>query len=316
MSLVNEAVAKQRLDAARAGSIEEQKAYLQKLLEIESCYEYDVVLYMMMNDEDLKWLKPLALEHFIPAVKIITEGMYHKRRIYEEDFFDEDTQETVTFFRLDIIDDETVFTPDKDLLDKNEKAVLSQLKILDIYMLRQLQGSFYTLDDEIENELYRRGDPKAIEQRGDKYRYGDEENGIFVDYAKAKTYYDRVNVEFDPEKEAREDRKDAIESFPDFATYRLEGADVPAVKDMLRLLYEKFGEHSEPFMYLPLEAVMKMLVGSSAYVGYIQTIEEDENNLNVIELEVEFYGCSSSSLKYALKQVFPSLKVEFVEHAP
>ena len=315
MKTVNEEALRQKLDAARRSTPEEQKAYLQSIDYVFD-NEHSVVVNTMMDDSDLKWLKPLAQELFLPAVEIVVDGMNRKLRCWEEDIIDEETHQTITLMRWDIDYDKTVFTRDPDLIAEIKNTILSQLTTLDDNSLHRLNIPLYGFGDVIEEELYRRGDPGAIERRGDLYRWGDEENGIFIDYAEAKKYYDRAGVEFDPEEAAREWRKDATESFPDFATYRIEGSDVPAVKQMLQLLNERFGEHSEPFMYMPLEVVMKILVGSSAYVGYIQTIDEVEGNPDAVELEVEFYGIHPDCLKFALEQAFPNLKVEFTVHAP
>ena len=163
----------------------------------------------------------------------------------------------------------------------------------------------------IDEELYRRGAPDTICHCGDLYQYGDEEHGIFIDYNKAKTYYDRIGEEFDPVEVARKNRNDAVNvEYPDFATYHIQGDDVSAVKILLMELYEKYGEHAEPFMYLPLEMVMKALVGSDAYVGYIQSIDDREP----CAFEVEFYDARTDCLKYALLQAFPNLEVEVTEH--
>ena len=84
---------------------------------------------------------------------------------------------------------------------------------------------------------------------------------------------------------------------------------MPAVKALLTELYQKYGEHTEPFWYLPLEIVMKTLVGSDAYVGYIQSISEGEP----CDISVDFYEASTDCLKYALLQVFPNLTIEITE---
>lgn len=96
---------------------------------------------------------------------------------------------------------------------------------------------------------------------------------------------------------------------PDFVTYRIAGEDVPAVKLLLMEMYKRFGEHTEPFWYLPLEIVMKTLVGSDAYAGYIQSISEGEP----CEISIEFYGVQHDCLKYALLQVFPNLTIEIID---
>lgn len=107
-----------------------------------------------------------------------------------------------------------------------------------------------------------------------------------------------------------EHSKDAeIPECPEFATYRIAGDDMPVVKLLLMEMYTKYGEHTGPFMYLPLEIVMKALVGSDDYVGYIQSISEGEP----CEISVEFYKAHRDCLKYALLQVFPNLTIEIID---
>ena len=299
---------KQQLEAARDGGREQQKAFLSSIND----YSMNCVVRNEMNDLDLQWVVPLALELFTPAVDVLADGMRQKCRYWEEDFFDEDTGETITIMRSDLLDGETVFTPDNELLDQIGKKVLASFNQLNNDELRDLE--FLCLTPEvsvaIEEELYRRGDLETIRGRGDLYWLGDEENGIFIDYEKAKIYYDRAGLVFDPVKEAREHRQEAESTdYPEFTYYRIAGDDVPAVKALLTELYEKFGEHTELFWYLPLEIVMKTLVGSDAYIGYIQSISEGEP----CDISVEFYQANRYSLKYALLQVFPNLTIEVID---
>jgi hypothetical protein len=107
-----------------------------------------------------------------------------------------------------------------------------------------------------------------------------------------------------------EHSKDAeITECPEFATYRIAGDDMPVVKLLLMEMYTKYGVHTGPFMYLPLEIVMKTLVGSDTYVGYIQSISEGEP----CEISVQFYGTHRDCLKYALLQIFPNLTIEIID---
>ena len=109
---------------------------------------------------------------------------------------------------------------------------------------------------------------------------------------------------------ARQHRYDAVHTdYPEFTYYCIAGDDVPAVKALLTELYQKYGEHTEPFWYLPLEVVMKTLVGSDAYVGYIQGIHE----VDPCEISVDFYEASTDCLKYALLQVFPNLTIDVID---
>ena len=317
--LVNEEALQQRLDAARNGSHEEQKAFLLSL----NSEEQSVASYTMMNDDDLRWLKPLADESFLPAMKLVFDGMHGKIRCWEEDFLDEDTNETVTLMRHEMLEDETIFTPDKRFIAQICKNARALAQKLDTEQINQLFWFDRKTSLAARDELDRR-DPSRIYNRIYEtlaifYRSGGgEARGIFIDYDKAKTYYERAgHTDFDPKKTANSDRKHAESVFPEFATYRLKGPEANAVTTLLNDLYAKHGEHTEPFMYLPLEVVMKTLVGSEAYVGYIQSIEKSEEIPGAIDIEIEFYDCSTDCLKYALLQAFPEdLSIKVIEHAP
>lgn len=299
---------KQQLEAARNGDCEQQKAFLASI----NYNPTNCLVINEMNDSDLRWIAPLALNLFTPAVDVLTSGMRQKCCYWEEDFLDEDTGEMIPVLRSDYIESETVFTPDDELLDQIGKNVLDSINQLNNDELKDLAFwcASHEVKDAIDEELYRRNDPDAIRDRGDLYQFGDEENGIFINYEKAKTYYDRAGIDFDPVKAAREHRHDAVTTeYPEFTYYRIAGDDVPAVKALLTELYQKYGEHTEPFWYLPLEMVMKSLVGSDAYVGYIQSIHEGEP----CDISVEFYEANRDCLKYALLEIFPNLTIEVID---
>lgn len=124
----------------------------------------------------------------------------------------------------------------------------------------------------------------------------------------------RVNVDVDTPKQqleaaSEQGKDDETTAFPECATYRIMGDDVPVVKLLLMELYTRYGEPTEPFWYLPLEIVMKALVGSDAHVGYIQSVSEGVP----CDISVEFYKAHCDCLKHALLQVFPNLTIEIID---
>lgn len=278
-----------------------------------------------LTDEDLcDWIIPLAMLLDVPAVKVVRFGMLAERcRFWTEDFYDEETNEIVELERSETIDGETYFTRDEVLLHYIDGIIEQQLKTLPTRTLHELFFNdepielfpFRCLDDSLNlkvmSELSSRDDKSAIETIGDYYRDGWEKVGVFIDYDRAKSYYDRAgcNADFDPAAYAAEHRRYCVESFPDFARFAIEGSDAPTVKQIIETLYRQFGEHGEMFFYLPLEVVMKSLVGSDAYVGYIQTLTV--HSPEKVEFTAEFYGCDPNDLKCALEQCFPDLKVNF-----
>ena len=109
MKTVDLEALKQQLEAARNGGRKQQKAFLSSI----NHHSTNGIVINEMNDSDLQWIAPLALELFVPAVNIVACGMRQKCRHWEEDFLDEGTGETVTILRTDVIDGETVFTPNE-----------------------------------------------------------------------------------------------------------------------------------------------------------------------------------------------------------
>ena len=303
----------EELAAVRNSSREVQKQFLADLRESRTGYAH------LMSPDDVNWIAPLALEPFLPAVHIILDCMIKKLRFYDEEFFDEDLKENVVVERVDFDYDESTFAPDGELEKEIGERIVSSFPALSNVELNEYYGTFLPWEyrDKIQAELLKRKDKDALLRLAMDYRTGDEASGIFIDFDKAKQIYDLVGVkkgefddeDFDPVKEASELREDAINSFPEFAAFVVEGPSAPAVKHLIEDLYDKFGEKGEMYFYLPLEAMMKILVGSKHYVGYIQTLTE--HSPEKIEFTAEFYSCSPDSLMYALQQCFEDLDVTF-----
>ena len=314
------------LNDARSNNVKAQRTLL---LILNSRYSNSHEFYHdfeKLTDDDLcDWIIPFAMQLDVHALKVVRFGMLAERcRFWTEEFLDEDTNELVEVERSETIDDETYFTRDEALLHLIDGMIEYQLKTMPTETLHELFFNdepielypFQCLDDSLNLnvmlELSQRDDKRAIETIGDHYRDGWEKVGIFIDYERAKSYYDRAhcNEDFDPVAYAAEHRQDCVESFPDFARFTVEGTDAQTVKQLIETQYQRYGEHSEPFFYLPLEVVMKSLVGSDAYVGYIQSLTEHSHDK--IEFSAEFYGCYPEYLKCALEQCFPKLDVTYI----
>lgn len=303
----------EELAAVRNSSREVQKQFLADLRESRTGYAH------LMSPDDVNWIAPLALEPFLPAVDVLFDCMQRKWRFYDEPFFDEDLKENIDIEQVDCDFDESTFAPDGELEKEIGERIVSSFPALSNAELNEYYGTFLPWEyrDKIQAELLKRKDKDALLRLAMDYRTGDEASGIFIDFDKAKQIYDLVGVkkgefddeDFDPVKEASELREDAINSFPEFAAFVVEGPSAPAVKHLIEDLYDKFGEKGEMYFYLPLEAMMKILVGSKHYVGYIQTLTE--HSPEKIEFTAEFYSCSPDSLMYALQQCFEDLDVTF-----
>ena len=303
----------EELAAVRNSSREVQKQFLADLRESRTGYAH------LMSPDDVNWIAPLALEPFLPAVDVLFDCMQRKWRFYDEPFFDEDLKENIDIEQVDYDFDESTFARDENLEKEIGERIVSSFPALSNVELNEYYGTFLPWEyrDKIQAELLKRKDKDALLRLAMDYRTGDEASGIFIDFDKAKQIYDLVGVkkgefddeDFDPVKEASELREDAINSFPEFAAFVVEGPSAPAVKHLIEDLYDKFGEKGEMYFYLPLEAMMKILVGSKHYVGYIQTLTE--HSPEKIEFTAEFYSCSPDSLMYALQQCFEDLDVTF-----
>ena len=303
----------EELAAVRNSSREVQKQFLADLRESRTGYAH------LMSPDDVNWIAPLALEPFLPAVDVLFDCMQRKWRFYDEPFFDEDLKENIDIEQVDCDFDESTFAHDGELEKEIGERIVSSFSALSNVELNEYYGTFLPWEyrDKIQAELLKRKDKDALLRLAMDYRTGDEASGIFIDFDKAKQIYDLVGVkkgefddeDFDPVKEASELREDAINSFPEFAAFVVEGPSAPAVKHLIEDLYDKFGEKGEMYFYLPLEAMMKILVGSKHYVGYIQTLTE--HSPEKIEFTAEFYSCSPDSLMYALQQCFEDLDVTF-----
>ena len=303
----------EELAAVRNSSREVQKQFLADLRESRTGYAH------LMSPDDVNWIAPLALEPFLPAVDVLFDCMQRKWRFYDDTFFDEDRKENIDIERVDYDFDESTFARDENLKKEIGERIVSLFPTLSNVELNEYYGTFLPWEyrDKIQAELLKRKDKDALLRLAMDYRTGDEASGIFIDFDKAKQIYDLVGVkkgefddeDFDPVKEASELREDAIDSFPEFAAFVVEGPSAPAVKHLIEDLYDKFGEKGEMYFYLPLEAMMKILVGSKHYVGYIQTLTE--HSPEKIEFTAEFYSCSPDSLMYALQQCFEDLDVTF-----
>ena len=303
----------EELAAVRNSSREVQKQFLADLRESRTGYAH------LMSPDDVNWIAPLALEPFLPAVDVLFDCMQRKWRFYDDTFFDEDLKENIDIERVDYDFDESTFARDENLKKEIGERIVSLFPTLSNVELNEYYGTFLPWEyrDKIQAELLKRKDKDALLRLAMDYRTGDEASGIFIDFDKAKQIYDLVGVkkgefddeDFDPVKEASELREDAIDSFPEFAAFVVEGPSAPAVKHLIEDLYDKFGEKGEMYFYLPLEAMMKILVGSKHYVGYIQTLTE--HSPEKIEFTAEFYSCSPDSLMYALQQCFEDLDVTF-----
>lgn len=249
---------------------------------------------------------------------------------------DEDTGEEVPVEREEILDTD-ISDEEKQLIED----IAADVKNLSDEDLREFDSTLsawfrYRTFDEIGLELVRRGDEKGafvidnvttlqeLSDKGnryaayalyEKYRWGNEEQSVFINLNKAKEYYD-LEGEI-PYKEGWDDSDDPGEEDPGAYEYVLTGnaATLDGVQKLVNDLCKRFGipenEEDGLGLYVPQRALMKVLVGSDTeyYRGNILYLNREAPDRLVITSEAD----NGDPLLYALRQAFTNLDVEIKE---
>ena len=152
-------------------------------------------------------------------------------------------------------------------------------------------------------ELCNNGSKSAALKLGQMYDKGDEENGIFRNPVKARRYFKLAGKKYEYEPE---------EENPHEADYFLRGSaeELAAVKTLVDELTQKYGDAFNEFgLYIPMNILMKTLVGSRYYDGNLLTMNTDDPECIVLHAEAN----TMEPLLYALRQAFPNLEIEMKE---
>ena len=155
-------------------------------------------------------------------------------------------------------------------------------------------------DPAILQELCNNGSKSAALKLGQMYDKGDEKNGIFRNPVKARRYFKLAGKKYEyvPEEED-----------PHEADYLLKGTaeELAAVKTLVDELAQKYGEpENELGLYISMNVLMKMLVGSQYYDGNLLTMNTDDPECIVLHAEAN----RVEPLLYALRQAFPNLDID------
>ena len=249
-----------------------------------------------------------------------------------EAFKDEETGEDVSIERRDILDTE-LSDEERQLI----KAIAADIpNLTDEELLRfQEEISYFgcRTKEQIYIERVRRGEESMAESiegvptlrvlcdKGNrwaayalyqKYNWGDEKQGIFINRQKAKEYYDMAgDIAF---KDEWDDSDDPGEPNPGTYEYVLTGntTSLDAVETLIRDLCKRFGipenEEDGLGLYVPQRELMKVLVGSDTefYRGNIQYLDREATDRLVITTESD----NSEPLLYAFRQHYGNLNVE------
>lgn len=267
----------------------------------------------LLQPEDKQWLLDLDCTE---ADCIVLAGMYRSWRTWEESFTDEDTGETVTVERHEILTTPLFESHEGEaeaLLEKVCTARDTRRKIKDIVRtLSTYTPLNYTrlLVDNVEN-LYDNDLLWACKEIGDLYRWGKEEFGFFIDKQKAKEYYDKADV---ADENPLDDSDEHDDSASCTYTYTVRG-DIAPLKELTEKIANQYGDtENELGWYVPMKIFMHHLVGTDPkradYSGNLLSVEEKDGAL---QLMVETDSGNEAALAYALIAKFPELEVEIEE---
>ena len=295
-----------KLEKARKGDLENQREVIDAIFNADSFEQ----MMSQLQPDDEQWLRQLANEkHDARAITLLLVGMENRYSTWNEEFTDEDTGEPFTFTHAESVDGETLF-PRNDVESLRLYTLIcqnwQQIDSAELYQIWNTIRCCTTLDYTIllHHLVYEANDKDAMSELAETYRYGDERNGIYINRPMAKKFYDMMGEDYDPAEDDTED--DPVET-----DYTLKGntETLKGIRDTINDLCKKFGTPDNEFgMFVPLQLLMKLLVGSDdeAYRGNVLRMEQKDANTLVLHTESNNPG----PLYYALHQSFPNLEIE------
>ena len=295
-----------KLEKARKGDLETQREVIDAIINADSFEQ----MMSQLQPDDEQWLRQLANEkHDARAITLLLVGMENRYSTWDEEFTDEDTDEPFTFTHAESVDGETLF-PRNDVESLRLYTLIcqnwQQIDSAELYQIWNTIRCCTTLDYTVLlHHLADEANGKdAMSELAETYRYGDERNGIYINRSMAKKYYDMMVEDYDPAEDETED--DPVET-----DYTLKGnaETLKGIRDTINDLCQRFGTPDNEFgMFVPLQPLMKLLVGSDdeAYRGNVLRMEQKDDNTLVLHTESNNPG----PLYYALHQSFPNLEIE------
>jgi hypothetical protein len=287
--------------------------------------------FSLIEPADKKWLMKQAEEREDAcAIYCLLHGMHHKYKFWTEKFVDEDTNEEVELLRYEdvegftfeknegeeehliqmVMDQKDHFTIEEltklcNEIDNNEELLLERINKGD-----EDAASFIN-DPAILQELCDKGNKYAAYELYHKCRWGDEENGIFINKREAKHYFDLAGDVPQQYEEEWDDVDDPGEEYPEEFCYILTGdaQTLDAVEKLINDLCQQFGTPgNELGLFVPQQMLMKILVGSDSinYRGNVISMERQAPDKLVITTEAD----KGEPLLYALRECFENLNVE------
>ena len=266
--------------------------------------------FSLIEPSDKEWLMKLAEEHNdIGAIYCLLFGMNNKFRYWNETFVDDDTHEEVTVLRYEQINGSS-FEKEED-----EEARMVQIIINESYSYpaEEILKVYQVVPSNIEllHTCGDKGDKDAARELYEKFYYGDEEHGIFINRKKAKEYYDLAG---DAVYEEWDDSDNPGEEDPSTYEYTLTGnADtLNGIRKMIDDLCRDYGTPgNELGLFVPQCLLMKLLVGSDTeyYRGNVLFMEQPAPDKLVITTEAD----NCYPLLYALRECFENLEITMKE---
>ena len=266
--------------------------------------------FSLIEPSDKDWLMKQVEEHNdIGAIYCLLFGMNNKFRYWNETFVDEDSHEEVTLLRYESVDG-SIFEK-----QEGEEARLVQIIIDEPYQYSadEIMKVYRLVPDNIEllQICIDKHSKEAAYEMYEKFRYGDEEHGIFINRKKAKEYYDLAG---DAVFDEWDDSDDPGEEDPSNYEYTLTGdaGTLNAIRKMIDDLCRDYGTPgNELGLYVPQRLLMKLLVGSDTeyYRGNVLTMEQSAPDKLIITTEAD----SGYPLLYALRECFGNLEITMKE---
>ena len=298
--------------------------------------KYNDLYLDVFQPSDKAALMELAEGGDLCATCALLKGMKRKERSFPYEFEDEETGEKVVITRVEVLDGTTFEVSEvvKDRLYGKLLEVMKDCGTMALYtaayhlsegaavdvtpILLELVGrGEESVAERIEDpavlqELCDKGNKWAAYALYEKYRWGDEEHGIFIDKERAKEYYDLAGEI--PYKEEWDPIDDAGEEYPTTREYVLTGdsTTLDGIETLIRDLAQRFGipenEEDGLGLFVPQQQLIKLLVGSDSvyYRGNVQYLEREAPDRLIITTEAD----SGEPLLYALRQCFGNLNIE------
>lgn len=278
----------------------------------------------LFQPNDKQELMELAERGNIHAIFCLIKGLSVKERSYEETFVDEETGEQVIVPRCDVEEGVTfekeeaeegkedevtrltnMLYDTKERMSEEELYIVTSLPIdadpfrLEIVNRSNEEYAKYINDYGILLELSEKGNKHAALEAARMRQHGDEEQYVFIDLEEAKRLYAIAGVEMEPDE-----YNDEVDEF-DYVLKSDMPDSLTAVKTLIEELATKFND-KEIGMYVPMDVLMRVLIGSPYYYGNVTSMDAEAPN----QIKLHVKTNRIEPLFYALSGCFPHLDIE------